>query len=171
MENELDRITNQGILERMLQSHRLLSAPEVCEGLPEYGCAQTYPFTWFSIEDQMAFLTTLNLQCFILFARNLRILRDEFKSLFADLRLYAGRVASAIDNITNCEMLMQLTPRTQQNQNQNQIPPVPVRPIVISILLLARRMHVIATPTLARFMRFAKVCIGRCEEIEPDECD
>jgi hypothetical protein len=152
MENELQRITNQGILERMLRAYWILWSPALAQELREYHCAQTYPFTWFGDEQQRVFLDGLNNTCAVLFARNLRALCREYPALFIKLRQSAERVACVVENIVTHETLLKENPRA---------PHLPVRPIVMSICLLSRCMRLSATPTMERFLKFAQIIIER----------
>lgn len=150
MDNELDRITNRGILERLLASYNFMWESTLAHGLREYGCAQSYAFDWFSIEQQASFLSGLNDCCVVLFARNLIALSSECPALMRRMKETSPRVARVVYNIQRYEGRL-LEPNK---------PVLPVRPIVVTIALLSRQMKLSVTPTLARFIQLARIIMG-----------
>lgn len=150
-ENELDRITNQCILERLLQTYQLLHSPELAHDLPEYGCAFSYEFQYFQLAHQLSCLTRLNTVCALLFARNMSQLILYNQSFFCHMQRQADNVAACIVNIVKSQELLVKQPQVDMS-------PFPVGPVMSALMYLLRaHPETPLTPVLMRLMRFSRL--------------
>jgi hypothetical protein len=148
MENEVDRITNQCILERLLQAYQLLHAPELARDLPEYGCALSYQFEHLCLERQLASLRDLNVVCARLFARNLAQLIDHSAGFWSQLQRHAERVALCIERVAHSEALL----------TDARVPALPVALILNTLLQLLRAQpRTPMTPVLRRLVNLHRL--------------
>lgn len=149
MENELDRITNQKLLERLLLTYQTLYEPQLAQDLPEYGCALQYVFAGWCIEQQMTALHALNAACARLFVRNLVALVHECPGLLDSMRQRMERAAHCVEFIVQHEAAM------------DDATPMPVAAIVTAVVLLIRARYRTEelTPVMSRFLQFYRLTV------------